>query len=336
MGPRPSSPIVESRPSFRNADRVRRIRYRLRLYARHVSRSLGRVPARELVRTQFPFWMSDAPVPPLLSVELTNLCNLACGYCTNPTSRRPRGMMREATFERLVAQASDGGTFRIALCGNGEATLHPRYPDWVRRLSGAVRWVSLTSNWQRIDDEIISSSLESLRMLNVSVDGASRGDYERRRVGGRFDLLLRNLDRLNARKRSSGSRMLVNVRVMLEPRDVGREQEIVRFWRPYADVVSRQYILDFGVGEPRSFVPDLRGRCTLPFKKLDVHWNGVVNLCSYSWIQVGEPDGLVLGNIDETTVSEMWNGSIMRQYREGHRRRIEAMIPVCRGCPGRT
>src|SRR5262249_22051689 len=129
---------------------------------------------------------------------------------------------------------------------------------------------------------------------------------------------------------------LVNVRVMLEPGDVGREGEILAFWRPYADVVSRQYILDFGLGASRGFVPDRHGQCTLPFKKLDVHWNGVVNLCGYSWLQIGEPEGLVLGNVNEATLHEMWNGPVMRQYREGHRRRNESLIPICRGCPGRT
>jgi len=294
------------------------------------------MPVRELVRTQFPFWLKDSPVPPLLSVELTNLCNLGCGYCTNPTSQRPRGMMNETTFARLLAQVSDGGTWRIGLCGNGEPTLHPRCSDYVRRLSNAVPYVSLTSNWQRIDDGIISAALECLQELNVSVDGACRSDYERRRLGGRFDLLLRNLDRLNERKRATGSRTLVNVRVMLEPEDVAREGEILAFWRPYGDVVSRQYILDFGLGASRSFVPDVHGRCTLPFKKLDVHWNGVVNLCGYSWLQMGEPEGLVLGNVGEDTLAGMLNGPVMRQYRQGHRDRNESLIPICRGCPGRT
>ncbi len=322
--------------SFRNTNRIHRIRYLFPLYARLVLRSLGRVPLKELVRAEFPFGMRDAPSPPLLSVELTNHCNLACGYCTNPTTRRPRGLMTEATFDRLVAQARDGRVPRVSICGNGEATLHPRFPEYVRRLAAAVRYLSLTSNWQKVDDEIMRACLDSLQELNVSVDGANAAAYERQRIGGRFDRLLFNLRRLASLKRSRGSRTLVNVRVMLAPADREREREIVRFWAPYADVVSRQYILDFAVGHDSSFVPDLEGRCTLPFKKMDVHWNGVVNLCSYSWMQLGHPEGLVLGNVGDTTLSAMWNGQVMRQYREGHRRRMEALIPICRRCPGRT
>ena len=336
----PSTPLANRRVSdgatFRNTDRIHRIGYRLGLYKRIVAGALGRVPVRELVRTQFPFWMRDAPMPPLLSVELTNHCNLACGYCTNPTTTRPRGMMSEATFSRVVDEIARIRVPRVALCGNGESTLHPRFPEYVRRLARAAPWVSLTSNWQRIRDEIVLACLESLQLINISVDGGGRVDYERRRLGGRFEALLGNLDRLASLKRSTGSRTLVNLRVMLDASDLDREKEILGFWEPYADVVSKQYILDFRGHHPLGLKPDLEGRCTLPFKKLDLHWNGVVNLCSYSWMQTHRPEGLVLGNVDDTMLAAMWNGPVMRRYRAGHRRRDETLIPVCRGCPGRT
>lgn len=322
--------------TFRNTNRVNRIRHHLRLYAQIILSSLGRVPVKELIRTQFPFWMRDSPTPPMLSVELTNRCNLRCGYCTNPTTLRPRGMMSEATFCRLVEEVREAGVYRVALCGNGEPTLHPRFADYIGRLSAAAPWVSLTTNGQCISDDIAIATLHSARQINVTVDGASKVAYEERRVGGSFERLLENLRRLLVLKRSIGSLALINVRVMLGRSDRQLEEEILRFWRPYADVVSKQYILDFGGGKARGFTPVSKGRCTLPFKKLDVHWNGVVNLCGYSWIQTGHPEGVVLGNISDTTFSEMWNSSLMRQYREGHRRGMEVMIPICRGCPGRT
>src|SRR5262245_4635778 len=321
---------------FRNTDRVHRIRYLLPLYARTLVRSLGRVPMRELVRTQFPFWMRDAPTAPRIGLELTNHCNLRCGYCTNPTSLRPGGFMAERTFRRLLDELALGGIHAVGICGNGEPTLHPRFADYVRRLSRAAPHVTLTSNWQRVTDGVAVAVLESVRELHVSVDGSTRSAYEARRVGGSFHRLLSNLKRLPVLKRAIGSRTLVVIRVMLGRSDRGHEKEILDSWKPYGDVVSRQYILDFLGGSTRGYMPVAEGRCTLPFKKLDVHWNGIVNLCSYSWMQTDNPEGVVLGNLDETTLFAMWNSPLMRQYREGHRRLLEEMIPVCRGCPGRT
>jgi MoaA/NifB/PqqE/SkfB family radical SAM enzyme len=321
---------------FRNTDRIHRIRYLLPLYARTILRSLGRVPMRELVRTQFPFWMQDAATPPTISLELTNHCNLRCGYCTNPTTLRPRGVMGERTFQRLLDELALGGIYSVGICGNGEPTLHPRFADYVRRLSRAAPFVTLTSNWQRVTDDVTMAALESVREIHVSVDGSTRSAYEARRLGGSFHRLLSNLSRLRILKREIGSRTLIAIRVMLGRSDHGHETEILEFWKPYGDVVSRQYILDFLGGPARGYTPVSEGRCTLPFKKLDVHWNGIVNLCSYSWMQTGDPEGVVLGNLNDETLFAMWNSPLMRQYREGHRRRLEEMIPVCRGCPGRT
>src|SRR5262245_61068031 len=321
---------------FRNTDRVHRIRYLLPLYARTLLRSLGRVPLKELARTQFPFWMEDAPTPPMISLELTNHCNLRCSYCTNPTTLRPRGMMKEITFRRLLDELALGGIYSVGICGNGEPTLHPRFSEYVRRLSRAAPFVTLTTNWQRVTDDIAIAALESAREIHISVDDATCSGYEGRRLGGSFPRLLFNLRRLCILKREIGSRTLIAVRVMLGRSDRGREAEILEFWKPYGDVVSKQYIFDFLSGPPLGFTPLPEGRCTLPFKKLDVHWNGIVNLCGYSWMQTGDPEGVVLGNLEDTTLFAMWNSPLIRQYREGHRRRIEAMIPVCRGCPGRT
>jgi MoaA/NifB/PqqE/SkfB family radical SAM enzyme len=325
-----------ARATFRNTNRLYRIAYRIGPYARTVAGAIDRLPIKELVRAQFPFWMADAAAPPTVSLELTNFCNLACAYCSNPTTARPRGMMSEATFSRLLDEARRSRIFRVLIVGNGEPTLHPRFAEYVRRLSRAVPYVSLTSNWQRVDDRIALATVESVRLINVSVDGTTEAFYEEQRRRGNFKRLVGNLRRLVKLRQSTGSRTLINIRVMIGTTDRSTEREISRVWASYGDVVSKQYILDYGSGHPRSFLPVSTGRCTLPFKVLDVHWNGVVPLCSYSDLQTGNPEGLVLGNIRKDSLTGMWNSALMRQYRQGHRLRQEAMIPMCKGCPGRT
>src|SRR5262245_18741686 len=48
--------------------------------------------ASDLLRKQFPFLLPDPVVPPSVSVEFTNICNLRCPYCTSPLKLRPQGM----------------------------------------------------------------------------------------------------------------------------------------------------------------------------------------------------------------------------------------------------
>jgi MoaA/NifB/PqqE/SkfB family radical SAM enzyme len=72
-------------------------------------------------------------------------------------------------------------------------------------------------------------------------------------------------------------------------------------------------------------------RCTLPFKELTVTWTGDVPLCQFSAAQLGEP-GLLLGNLRDVSLAELWQGRLIRDYRVAHRRRDEKSMPMCRGC----
>lgn len=325
--------------SLNYADRLHRVLYRSRLYAKMLQISIGRVPVSDLVRTQFPFLLADATIPSTVSVELTNYCNLACPYCTSPLKLRPEGLMSPTTFSNLVSQIKQAGIPRVLLVGNGEPTLHPNFRDYIPRLRDAAKFLSLTTNLQKVSEEILRCILNApIDVVNISVDGGHKEAYERMRIGGKFERLLENLTRMRDLKHELHAPTLINVRVMLLPSQREDEHEILHFWRPYADVVSKQYIMNFYEnfedGYMNTYKPETR--CTLPFKVLDVQWNGNVPLCSYSWIQIGEPSGFVLGNINETTLYDLWNGAILQQYRAGHRSRNEAMIPICKNCAGRT
>jgi MoaA/NifB/PqqE/SkfB family radical SAM enzyme len=323
---------------FDNTNRFARIRYRLRLYKRTLSASFGRIPISGLIRTQFPFLLSDATAPPALGVELTNYCNLSCPYCSSSLKLRPQGLMDARTFSNLVSQTIESGIPWISLCGNGEPTLHPKFPNYVRQLAAVTKFLELTTNWQRVDDEIAYSVLQSpVNLMHISVDGRHKKEYESIRVGGNFERLLRNLTLLKRLKKEVHSPTVIDIRVMLLPSQYEDEQKLLNFWRSYGDVVSRQYVLNFdsnSYGYETTY--KVGSRCTLPFKILDVNWDGNVPLCTYSRRQTGKPEGLSIGNINNNSIQEIWNSQTIRQYREGHRYRKEELLPICKNCPGRT
>ena len=334
------SPFLDRRlGQFNNANRLARFCYRFKPYLKQIKVSLGKVPIREMVRTQFPFLLEDATAPPELSIEFTNYCNLKCPYCPSPLKLRPQGFMDRKTFGNLVAQIRELRISKISICGNGEPTLHPDFKSYISELGAATRFLSLTSNWQRIDEKTIRSILRApVGILHISADGADKEEYEKNRINGKFEHLLENLTLLKRLKAEAGSRLLTTIRVMIRPSHLKDEKKMVAFWRSYADVVSRQYILNYPGNLNDAFTPVAKptGRCTLPFKILDVRWNGKVPLCSYSHLQIGEPEGLILGNINNLSLQQIWNGPVIRGYREGHRNNNEALIPICKGCPGRT
>jgi len=75
-------------------------------------------------------------------------------------------------------------------------------------------------------------------------------------------------------------------------------------------------------------------RCAIPEKHMIMHYNGRVPLCELSQQQTSIPEGLIVGDIHDNSLRDIWNAPLFRQYRQGHRKRLDALTPICRGCIG--
>lgn len=328
-----------AQPVYNVSDRLARIWLLKRMYSKLVMKSLLKVPVTDLIRMQFPFALADAKLPPNLAIELTNKCNLKCTYCSSTLARRPQGFMSRLVFERLTTEVRDVGIRRVSIVGNGEPTLHPQFDEFIRKAGRAARFVELTTNGTLLSEKNVTAILEApVDVIHISVDSNTKTGYERSRVNGKFEYLLRNLERLMSAKVSSRSSILVSIRLMLRPSEMAARDELTSFWKPYGDVVSHHYVMNFMGLDADGFVPlkqqDVYPRCSLPFKILDVRWNGDVPLCHYGTLQTGHPDGLLLGNIAEASLVELWTSATMRGYRKAHRDRAQPGMPICRGCIG--
>lgn len=326
------------RVATKTADRVARALSRRQAYVRLAWHTAKRVGPAAVLRTQFPFLLPDTAAPPTVNVELTNRCNLRCPYCTSPLKLRAQGMMSQETLGNLVRQLAECGRPRVRVVGNGEATIHPQFAAFMREISSAARMLTLTTNGQWKHDETAQAMLDApIHLVEFSVDGMTKERYERSRPGGKFERLLRNLERLRE-LRGSSSRTHMNIRVMLRPSERADEPRIAGFWRPYADTVMPQYLIEAGGSDDDVYAPvrapNAFPRCTLPFKAIDVHWSGNVPLCTYSDKQSGWPEGMPLGNINERSLVDLWNDPLLRQYRRAHRERDESGMPLCNGCFG--
>lgn len=320
-------------------NRISRIWYLKRLYLNLIISGLHKVGVKDLFRTQFPFLFSDADLPPSINLELTNRCQLRCTYCTSPLKLRPSGFMTDSTFQRVITQIREHRIKRVRVVGNGEPTFHPHFKWMIKEIAESTGYVELKTNWQYLRDDIIESVVRAnIDAVRISLDSNTKEGYEELRLGGDFNALLRNLEKLIQLRNSLRGKSLIIVTVMLKPTDLNREFELMKFWEPYCDLVSKQYVLDMRTGEPDSFLATISERdwprCSMPFKELKILWNGNVPLCKYSHLQTKDEVGLRLGNINENTIRDLWNNPVMKQYRNAHRTRNTAEMPICRGCFG--
>src|SRR5690606_41277289 len=80
---------------------------------------------------------------------------------------------------------------------SSDLTLHPNFRDYIPRLRDAAKFLSLTTNLQKVSEEILRCILNApIDVVNISVDGGHKEAYERMRIGGKFERLLENLTRM--------------------------------------------------------------------------------------------------------------------------------------------
>ena len=323
-----------------NTRRVARIAYRMPYYARIVRSAAGRIPPSTMLRSHFPFVLPDSPKPAHLTLEFTNRCNLACTYCTSPLGLRSRGMLDDETFGLLVEQILEFDLARVCVVGNGEPTLHPKFGEMIRVLGKSCSYLNLVTNAHQLSEESALAILEApVRLLEISVDSDNKEAYELSRKRGNFERLVENIAHLRATRDRIHAPAVLAIRVMIRPSERPREREILAFWGEKADVAIPQYVHDYTHGNDADVFDHTQSagaipRCSLPTKAMIVHWNGRVPVCELSQQQTGIPEGLIAGDVHTSTLQEIWNSPLFVQYREGHRKRLAELTPICHGCFG--
>ena len=80
-------------------------------------------------------------------------------------------------------------------------------------------------------------------MLEISVDASDKASYEASRIGGKFERLIDNLTLLRHERDERTAPTIINLRLMLRPSDLDRQQELKQFWHQYADTVMFQHLV---------------------------------------------------------------------------------------------
>ena len=192
------------RARFLTELRLRKLRFLLKqrhLPSRAVNFLLFLAERKRVARVHY--------LPPVVTVEAVNGCNLRCPQCAtgtcDPRARR-KGKASLADLRSVIDQVCRK-SLQINFHYLGEPLLND---DFYAACAYAVEkglWTTIHSNLNIRDDDLARKIVSSkLCNLVVSCDGATQEVYEEYRVGGNVDLVFRNLREIAEHRRASGSR----------------------------------------------------------------------------------------------------------------------------------
>ncbi|HHQ4614654.1 radical SAM protein [Aeromonas veronii] len=148
--------------------------------------------------------------PRQVSIALTNVCDLRCGYCYAP---KHKASLRTDQVLRWLKELDTEGCLGIGF-GGGEPILHPDFVNICKRVAGETQLaVTFTTHGHRLTPQLVESLKGSIHFARISIDGVG-STYEKQR-GKPFAHLLRGMD-LIASLSPFGINVVVNEHTVTE------------------------------------------------------------------------------------------------------------------------
>jgi len=283
-------------------------------------RALG--GAYELARRRFPA---------VVRIETTNACNARCVICPHHRIKRPIRTMDDGLFTKIIDECAAFGCKEVHLHNFGEPLLDKRLEERIcYAKSKALRKVRIFSNGSLINRKRARGLIEAgLDEIKISLDGATREEFERIRVPLKFDRLIQNIKDLVAIR----NEMRSPLRICVTCCSTSNKQDTMRPLKHLVDDFSFAKIHNWA-GESDSIQSEtgpagkIRKPCSRVWRTFTILANGDVALCCLDY------DGqFLLGRIDDAnSIDEVFNGAAYRKVRLLHTQARQAEISLCRDC----
>jgi hypothetical protein len=264
-------------------------------------------------------------LPEIVQIESTNICNAKCVFCPRDEMHRRQGVMSLDLFHKVVDECADLGITHVRMHNYGEAFIDRRLIEKVRYAKArGIREVGLISNGSLITDNVARGIIEAgLDAINISVDASGKEVFEKTRLGLNYDKVIANIERIVKIRAELGKRRPKLILSFVRQNNSADEQAFIEHWRAIADKIHVTDLHNWaGTLNTES---DVNYPCYRPWLTFTVLWDGRVSLCCADF------DGrTILGDLNSSTIREIWNGE---PYVQARRQHLESGGPdICRSC----
>lgn len=282
-------------------------------------------------------------VPNTVVVENTNLCNSKCLMCPHSVMKRKQGVMEMNLFKKIIDECAEIGVEKVNIHNFGEPLMDK---DFVLRLkyakSKGIAQVGTSTNGAKLSKslskEIILAGLDG---INFSLDACTKSTYEKIRIGLSFDQVMSNVEEfINIRNKIGKKKPLIVVDFIETKFNKGETKKFIEKWETLADKINITSLHTWGglfkgkAGKEvfHSLTPGLkREPCRFLWTDMVINWDGRVSACCQDY-----EAKMVVGNINTSSLRDIWKGKILEDLRKKHLSGQISKIPLCSNCDYRS
>ncbi len=287
---------------------------------------------------------------PEISIENTSVCNSRCVFCPNGIMERPRQAMKMDVFKKAVDEAASMAAYDMDFFVTiGDPLLDPYLLErarYVQKIS-KVRDMGFNTTLQWLHkfdlDEFFNCGFA---WVVVSTTLSGREQYRDFFGVDKYDQMLANLVGLLKENNRRGKPL--NVEIGIKPTPENRQDILDHPDFQLVQSLTNQNLSAAVKGED-FFVCDWGGAVHLPpylrllpllprahrpcqrlYRGLMIFSNGKVGACACRDFEATSE--LILGDVEEDSLSDMWNGSKLAQLRSDWRtgKKVPSVCQQCR------
>lgn len=288
---------------------------------------------------EYPSSFTVAPFPLHLDIESSAVCNLRCPFCAATLQnwgQDRKGLMDMELFKRVIDEGRAAGLLSIKLSLRGEPMLHPELPQMIAyAMDQGILDCYFNTNGTLLSETRIHQLIEAgLPRISISFEGTDPEVYERHRVGADFAQVRENILRLRAiRDRLGVDYPQIRIQTVLTEELKPGYPDYVRFWEEIADEVGYLDARDEGPQHDHTG-SEAPWACPFLWQRMVVLWDGTLLPC----LMHGVADFrlMTLGNVQEISIQEQWQGEKCQHWRALHQAGRSHEIAACDRCSYRA
>ena len=276
--------------------------------------------------------------PPMVDIGVTNLCNANCIMCPH-SKLKDIGTMEIGQYKKVIDDCAKFKVKIITLSFFGEPLLDKTLIEKIKYAKSKKMFVAFYTNASLLSKAWIGKLLKSkLDSITISFDSNNKETYEKIRRGLKFDIVKKNILNLIELRKEKDSKLKINI-VVVELEE--NKDEIKSFYKEWKKKVDSINIINMrnwasaidkrGTEGSFHYRGNKRSPCALLWQKMVIDWNSDVVLCCDDYSHQ-----IVLGNLKNQTVEEIWKGDKLKEIRKQHLNGEFHKIPLCNGCNKKT
>ena len=268
-----------------------------------------------------------------IDFEFNFKCNYRCPWCIMSLSKEEwkewgdyTKTISLETFKKVIDEGVERGLKSIGVNGNNEPLTVKDLPKYIKYASDkGVLDIMFNTNGSLLDPKKSHELIEAgVTRLMISVDAFKKETYEKYRIGGNYENVKNNiLNFLKIRNEENRVLPLLRLSYIVHSKNIDELPDFIEYWKDKADFFSLQSLRDVFALEFDKRSEELRRVfkvdetkiddfyiCPQPFVRVTIRNNGdVVPCCSVHGMK------LVVGNIYDNSLYEIWNGEKIKMIR---------------------